>query len=83
MLDGFLYIWPKACLCLCTTFLELERTDVLQHQASVAKLRRLEFVFHLTILEALCHLYQKQLYSGRAWVVGGNVQRPYELEVAD
>lgn len=57
--------------------MELEGVDAFQHQVSVAGLRRLEFVFNSTISEALCHLYWKQFYSGRAGVVGGNVQDPY------
>ena len=53
------YIWPKARLGLDATFLELQRTDVLQPLVSVAKLRRLAFVCSSTISEALCHLYWK------------------------
>lgn len=83
MLDDLLRIWPKACLDLCTTFLELARIDVLQHQVSVAEVRRSEFVLNLAMSEALRHLYGKPFYSGRARVGGGNVQGPCELQVAD
>lgn len=75
-------MWPKARLHLGATFLEPERIDALQHQVSVAKLGKLKFVFNSTISEALCHLYWKQLYSGRAGMAGGDVQGPYEPEVA-
>lgn len=40
----------------------------------MAERRRLDFAFNLPILEALSHLNGKGIHSGRAWVVGGNVQ---------
>lgn len=83
MLDDLLGIWPKACLGLCTMFLDLARIGVLQHQVSVAQPRKLDSVWNSALSEALCRLYEKPLYSGRAWMGGVNVQGPYELEGAD
>lgn len=54
-----------------------ETVDSFHHQALGAEWRQLECVFNLPILEALSHLSWKGIHSGRAWMIGGNVQGSY------